>query len=522
MNPASRVVLILASILCFLNAADIRITGANKTEYWVFVDDRLDSLDLNYKEHFTEKLKLTTTYEDLLLKGVFFVWDPSIAVPGSLQYFDFTAQYTKAPVSVLYGTFYTTFGRGLCLNQFLDEDFNLDNSLYGLKVDFNIYDTKLTLISGKPRNIFFEELAYKIKNDVDTAQIRGANIEKKIVILKQGVNIFTTVGGRYVRINRVTDLTPRAFTELFGGNIGLTVGPWESYFEYGRHLGTRPVTGGRLDGYGMLATTGLALPGFGISFQYMDYDELGFGGSVYRFDDMRYAGPVFRYNETPTPIQSGIAVNRGTDEIGHGVTMILSPIDLFSLELSHNKISTHDASLSKLEEIVKLDDSMEGVLEQLGKLIVHPNYDMEITAGFERVVKNEIELPVHEKTEIKPYVEFQYDLGTFFIDLGYDHTMVSSDTSDYYDQAVSFSLGKPELFVLSLRYERRNRVPDWLIHKLGEDTSWPMVELSLDLTTKHNLRIRVGAEKGGLVCTGGVCRFEEPFRGVKLVLTSRF
>ena len=39
---------------------------------------------------------------------------------------------------------------------------------------------------------------------------------------------------------------------------------------------------------------------------------------------------------------------------------------------------------------------------------------------------------------------------------------------------------------------------------------------------KHNLRIRVGGEKGGLVCMGGVCREEEPFRGIKVVLTSIF
>jgi hypothetical protein len=49
-----------------------------------------------------------------------------------------------------------------------------------------------------------------------------------------------------------------------------------------------------------------------------------------------------------------------------------------------------------------------------------------------------------------------------------------------------------------------------------------MAELSVDLTSKQNLRIRVGAEQGGLVCSGGVCRFEEPFKGIKVVLTSLF
>jgi len=498
--------LLLTLSFCF--AVNVRITGANHAEYWVFVDDRLDSL--NYKEHFTEKLKLSVNYKDITLKGVFFLWDPSVAVPGEMQYIDYTAQYKKDPVSILYGRYYTTFGRGLCLNQFLDEDFNNDNSLYGLKADIKFLNSQLTLLTGTPRNIFFEELAYSVKNDT-TDQIRGANFETKLwPIFKTKVNIVTAIGGRYVRINRVSDLTPKAFTELFGGDINLKIGPWENYFEYARHWGTEPVVGGRLKGEGIIFTTGLALPGFGLSCQYVDYDDIGFGGAGYR------------YNEPPTPIKSGISVNRGIDEVGYGVSLVTSPIDFFSLEVDNNKVSTHDASLGSIEEIITLNSNMDGVLEQTAKLITHPNFDMEITLGVERVIKQGIELPIQKKTETKPYLDFTYDFGIFFIEAGYEHNLVSSDTSDYYDHAISFSLGKPEMFVLSVRYERRNRVPGWLIPKLGEETSWPMLELSLDLSRRHNLRLRVGAEKGGLVCSGGVCRFEEPFRGVKMVLTSIF
>ncbi len=499
------VILILTSCLF---AADIRISGANRAEYWVFVDERLDSL--NYKEHLTEKLKLSLNYKDLTLKGVFFFWDPSVAIPGELQYLDYTAQYKKDPVSILYGTYYTTFGRGLCLNQFLDEDFNNDNSLYGLKADFKFLNTKVTLLTGTPRNIFFEELAYSIKNDT-TDQVRGVNLETKwYPIFATKANIVTTIGGRYVRVNRVSDLTPKAFTELFGGNIGFRVGPWDSYFEYGRQWGTKPLVGGRLKGEGMLITTGLAFPGMGLSLQCIDYNDIGFGG------------PGYRYNEPPTPIKSGISVNRGIDEIGYGVSFVASPFDFVSLEIDNNKVTTHDETLGKFEQILNINDRMDGVLEQTAKIITHPSFDVEITVGADKLTKQGIELPIVKKTETKPYAELSCDFGSFFIDVGYEHTFVSSDTSDYYDHAASLSIGKPELFVLSLRYERRNRVPVWLIAKLGEETAWPMVELSLDLTNRHNLRIRVGGEKGGLICSGGVCRFEEPFRGVKMVLTSIF
>jgi hypothetical protein len=497
----TKIVLLLALVsISSLESTDIRISGANHAEYWIFVDDRLDSL--NYKEHLTEKLKLSVNYKDIMLKGVFFFWDPSVAIPGEMQYIDFTAQYQKDPVNILYGTYYTTFGRGLCLNQYLDEDFNNDNSLYGLKADFKFFDSKLTLLTGEPRNIFFEELAYSVKNDT-TDQIRGANFETKLIPK-------TKLRGRYVRINRESDLTPKAFTELYGGDIGLVIGPWESYFEYGRQWGTIPVVGGRLKGEGILFTTGLSFPGFGISFQYMDYDSIGIGG------------PGYRYNEVPTPIKSGISVNRGIDEIGYGVSLFASPFDFMSIEIENNQISTHDTTLNTFKDIITLNEDMNGVLEQTAKITVNPNYDLEITGGIERLIKQGIEAGIDRKSETKPNFEVTYNFGQFFIEGGYEHNLITCDTSDYYDHAVSFSLGKPELFVLSLRYERRNRVPEWLIPKLGEETAWPMAELSLDLTHRHNLRIRIGGEKGGLICSGGVCRFEEPFKGIKVVLTSMF
>jgi hypothetical protein len=230
----------------------------------------------------------------------------------------------------------------------------------------------------------------------------------------------------------------------------------------------------------------------------------------------------YRYNEVPTPIKSGISVNRGIDEIGYGVSLFASPFDFMSIEIENNQISTHDTTLNTFKDIITLNEDMNGVLEQTAKITVNPNYDLEITGGIERLIKQGIEAGIDRKSETKPNFEVTYNFGQFFIEGGYEHNLITCDTSDYYDHAVSFSLGKPELFVLSLRYERRNRVPEWLIPKLGEETAWPMAELSLDLTHRHNLRIRIGGEKGGLICSGGVCRFEEPFKGIKVVLTSMF
>jgi hypothetical protein len=60
------------------------------------------------------------------------------------------------------------------------------------------------------------------------------------------------------------------------------------------------------------------------------------------------------------------------------------------------------------------------------------------------------------------------------------------------------------------------------VEKITREKSWPLAELSWDITNRHNLRVLAGAMRGGVICTGGVCRFEVPFKGVRVALTSLF
>jgi len=499
--PLTAFLLLISCFLpLFLSAQDINLSGANAGEYWLFTDKNLDSL--NYKDHFENKLKLALNYGDLTLRGVFFTWNPSRPNPNRLQYIDYNIEYNNEPIDILYGTYYQTFGRGLVLNQFLDEDFRNDNSIFGVKGNFKYYNSELTILAGRPRNIFFEENSYRIKNDT-TDQMRGIDFTTDLVPKVK-------LGGRYVRYNRKVDLTPKAFTEIFGGNVGFIIGPFEGYVEYAHQLGCHPVLGGRLTGDGLLLSTSVSFSGFGATFQIINYDSIGFGGGTYR------------YNEPPTPIKSGISVNRGTDETGYGLSVYYSPLDNLNIEINQNKVTTHDLSYNRFKQIFYSNSTMAGVVEQIIKVKSNPNENLEIMGGMERITKQQIELPINKKTETKPYLGATYNLGEFFVEGEYEHDFITTDTSRYYDHALSVSIGKSELFQFTLRYERRSRTPDWLVSKLGTEKSWPMAELSLDLTSKHNLRIRVGGEKGGLVCSGGVCRFEEPFKGIKVVFTSTF
>jgi hypothetical protein len=480
-----------------LNATDLRVNGANNGGFWVFTD----SAD-QYKEHFEDKLKLNGTYGDLSLRSVFFTWWPSLpyGLVESLSYVDYTVAYKKAPVGIQYGHYYATFGRGLCLNQYLDEDFRVDNSLSGVKTELELFKSKFTMLVGRPRNIFFEENKYKIKNDL-TDQIGGVNLDVGLVPK-------TSIGGRYVRINTQRDLTPGAFTELYGGDVGTALGPFELYGEYARQMGCYPIYGGRLNGQGLYGTLGFSIPRVGCVFQYLDFDSLGFP-----------YGATYRYNEPPNPIKAGIGVTRGVDERGGGGDLTFAPFDFISGEVSYNRLLTHKKDA--------------GVYETVGKLTFQPNDRLDILTETDYIIRDRIEVisidnqnVLYKKQELKPTLDLTYNLGSFYVEAGYEVGRYTVEAlqlkSTYLDQDVSVALGKPEFMVLTLKYGWRDRTPYWLIEKITQETSWPLAELSWDITSRHNLRILAGALRGGVICTGGVCRFEVPFKGVKMTFTSLF
>lgn len=56
----------------------------------------------------------------------------------------------------------------------------------------------------------------------------------------------------------------------------------------------------------------------------------------------------------------------------------------------------------------------------------------------------------------------------------------------------------------------------------GNGWYWPSADLVVGLFEQHQLRLFYGYERGGISCAGGVCHIVNPFKGVKLSLTSHF
>jgi hypothetical protein len=498
LRPLAAIFLLAVSLA---GAAELSIQGVNKAEFWLYKED--------YATHMEDKLDLNLRYGDLRGGLNIFLYEPSKPWNSDrqpLRLLDYTIAYSPRQLEVLFGKFYQTFGKGLTLRTYSDDDFRHYKSLNGLRGIARLpLRTEVVVLGARMRDIFFQENTYKVLNadslHADTTdQVLGADLASRPFD-------FGSFGGRYVRINRTSDPTPKAFSELYGGNLGLSLGPVELYGEICQRLGTKPYIGGREMGLGYYLNGAAAVGSFSVLAEYMDYNKIG-------FPDVVLAGrKVYRWNDPPTPIKSGVAINRGVDERGYGVTLSGTPAGPLYVE-------------ANLGNLWVPHDSTKGVLEGEGKVRYSLGTDWTFEGKFNHMVQKNIELHVASRTTDKPTANASYLLGQHTFALEAEYNFVLEDTGNmgagawkYHEAAFTASYGYGEALLFTVGWQFVDMKLD---RRYNGEQSWPVFETVWSITDRNMLRVRLGAERGGYTCSGGVCREEAPFNGVKAQLITRF
>jgi len=476
--------------------ANLTIQGVNRAEFWAYRD--------SWATHAEDKMDLNLKYGDLTGGLGLFLFEPSqpwTTAKKPVRFFDYTVAYSPKRLEVLYGKFYQTFGKGLTLRAYSDDDFRHYKSLNGLRGIAHLpLSTDVVLLGARLRDLFFQEGTYKLMNATDTTdQVLGADLSSRPFE-------WGGLGARYVRVNRdsTKDITAKAFTELYGGNLAATLGPVDIYGEVCQRLGTKPGVGGREKGLGYYLSGTAAFTGYSIVAEYMDYDRIGFPTGVYH------------WNDPPTPIKSGVALNRGEDEKGFGIIATATPVGSLYLEADYGRLYKHK-------------DANSGVVEWEGKSRYALGDAWNFEAKFNHMVQQNVELHVLSRATYVPTVHVNYLAGshTFAFEGEYDFVTERRDDEPslqdsfrkYHESALTFSYGYGVALLFTVGLQHVDQKLD--IRYAGQQT-WPMFEAVWNITERNVLRVRVGGEKGGYTCSGGVCRFESPFTGAKLQLISRF
>jgi hypothetical protein len=494
---------------------DVTLSGSNKLEYWLWDPSESD------QELFDNRFDLDLFYSDFHTGLRLWVLEPSeVTAEERMEGFSRRFfEYTKEHFNIRAGNYYAIFGRGLTLRSYEDDLLNLDQDLDGLKVGATFEEGDLTVLSGQPRNILFDQHRYKITNDTMDV-IRGIDLTlrpQSIFSWGKGT-FFYTLGANYVRFNRKDIVLPDTsrMTELFGGNLNLNIGNVDFYGEYAKKTGWDVIGFREIEdnadlgrNSGLLLSLNYSIPGVGVTAQFADYDSIGVG-SEGLFGN--------RYNAPPPLNRFGLPINKGTDEKGYEIDLLLSPIDFLNFELSSSRMTSRDTvtdgklvgEKKKIAEIFG-----EGRWEFFGEYI--------ITLSFDRLEQIGIFDDFPEKIEYTPYIETSYYLhpehvvGFTYQNKIFRGSEINAEPLEYEERLLSLFYSFANEFTLTLSGEKRTKEI-----KESPETEWLLGELIWEVSQNHNLTVRVGSEKGGIVCSGGVCRLEPNFDGVKLTLLSRF
>jgi len=155
---------------------------------------------------------------------------------------------------------------------------------------------------------------------------------------------------------------------------------------------------------------------------------------------------------------------------------------------------------------------------------VNSKIELELSESFIPVFTAEylkttgIEAGIPLRREIKPGLEIRLYSRERNFTLSGSFNLVNEGEDSYQERGVSLSADILRDFTLTVNYEVATKA----VKRYDHEKRWLLVEGSLSLMANLSLRLRVGQEKGGLVCSGGVCRYEPPFSGIKGVLVARF
>jgi hypothetical protein len=232
------------------------------------------------------------------------------------------------------GDIYTLYGRGLSLNMVISQNVDLDNSIRGLEFEFYPSDDlHIFSLVGKGRydyrtnpaqtisDRWVNNRVYSVGADYDFNQLgifqmyflnQSSEIDESMMNLYNNEHLDTRLGKDfYDRVSYEEYRTDTLFSKIINLNWTNSIGLIDYYFEYSGNNYSK-LLGDDTDGYKIYGSLSTYLAGFGITYEYKDYNEPYFIQSL--------GGAPIVYRESTSILGSRYNHSMNfNDEIGHQI-----------------------------------------------------------------------------------------------------------------------------------------------------------------------------------------------------------
>ncbi|MEW5797851.1 MAG: DUF6029 family protein [Bacteroidota bacterium] len=432
------------------------------------------------------------------------------------------------------GNFNDLFGRGLAFNLFENRGLAYDTWMDGVKAQYKSSSISVTILGG---TLEFRDSVTIARHE--RYSIRGANIELKpiqgLIVGASFVEAHGTIP-QFVGSKEIAAETP----EIYGS---FRSGPFNGFFGYA-HKWTNIVTDARSNtGDGLYGSFSYNGKGFGITAEYKNYRfdirdpfDRGAGERPTRMLPFQNP-PIVQKEHNYTLLTRAIHQVDFNDEVGFQIEGFYSPSSSTTISLNGSVASRHhyyDYNTAAFSFIERKRDlgylpSLERRLSPYWEAFVDAEHYFEersaVRTGIARrvnVLYNDFtgaQFSHTQQSTIVP-VQIQYALTreySVIVQSEHEFAYDSYNTSNerYFTQLLTAILSRSPDLNLSVRYEYTTDKADPSGRK-----DWVVAEIGYSFGQSHTTTLSYGRERGGQVCSNGVCQYQLPFEGVRFSLRS--
>jgi len=426
--------------------------------------------------------------------------------------------YRDDITNITAGHYSATLGKGLTLRAYRDDDLEYDHTLTGAYARvMPIEQIDFGMLAGQ--HLRSDEGLFQPDN------VQGAELTVRPVN-------FIYVGGSIGNERRFSITNYHDNILISGGYLGATIWKFSLYGEVTEpdwtvtsiDTTTLALVKTHEIGHGRYGNLQFNYPGIGVSLQYKDY--------------LKENGD---YTSPPPCTHTGSSVNEGADEEGYMGEVTVSP--LAGLQVYGGYAKGDGQALYTYTPLPPEPPVTYVLPSDLTEYWGGTQYmgipDLTLNADYVHSFPHNTTLPdswVEEGQDI-PSVSADLIISkvhTISLSTAYEMRHDSNQsfnaqkgglelTDDkYYYLRPSLGYSYNSRIYVTFDYERTNHELAVVAGQPPAKTQWLFGQARYVITDQHSITVGYGTRRGGKVCSGGMCRQEAPFDGLKVNLTSSF
>jgi len=539
-----------------LHAQEQSLQSAISNEFRYGIGQRFNQEKKETKEYLENLFNTRLYLGDFTVGFRFQIDKPREYGPDTVGIKEYYAEFRRDGLRARAGTFYNLVGRGLVFNSFESRPIGYDTQTEGVKLD---YESDVFSAGAFGGLLNYADILTPTR--VEPYLIRGASGEVRPIPEVGLGGSFLAASGR-----RSTSFTRPFDAYLREAYISATSNGFRGYLNFADKrtpLDSTLMT--RYDsadyGYGAYAMLGYSNESFGVTAEMKNY-RFGLGDPDQLQNTTRPTRALpFQNPPSLVPEYDKTLLARNphapdySDEVGFQLETLLYPTDALTVTLVGAGGSRHNSWEARLDTagskyFARVNDAPLSFPE-LKDISYSPYW--EIYGHGEYVLSDDITVALglqhrdnvvyHEGrgdaasgpgAEIYRSSTAMLESITSLTDRDNIHailemqTVFDSQKETHANDSTEAFDGKFNNILLTLEYSRS---PRWAVNTRIEYTTtkdeqggrqwWPVVGATYRIGNAHTIGAQYGAERGGVVCTGGVCRLINPFDGFRLTVVSK-